>query len=578
MKIQSEVKTIPKNNSTNLNIDRFAGVDTRTACTLPSGSADILNMVPLSDGSLKKRCGYKKLFSLPAPPKAIWTGRLGGNDIAFIVADRTLYTFDFSTNSITRTQNVGSQSPNADFFCYNGGIYLLEGTKIYEISHGDLRLPYGYVPLVGKNWSDSLIGEINEPRNLLNNYGRITYIVSDNATNFFKTDSPISAIHAVFVNDIKIDSTRYTITAMPRTVSISGLYPGDRVEMHFTYTSTADRQAYNSLLSCTSGVVFGGITNTRPFLWGSDDSSLMFSSRFVSKAQLEESKKVFTASDTMYFPVNCEFKAGDGRSPITAVSRHYDRLLIFTEENAWMADSSTCDTEDIPTLNINSCYGARAPKGAALLGNNPYTISAEGIIQWSSNTDELNDCNASSISESIAELLPSDVYTSGIIFADRHKNRLLLTSPSLEGIVWVWYAEPQAWVRFDLGMKIDRFFDTPSGVGFAHGSDLYAFDDDLYVDHEDREIIGKFKGNFTDFGKYGKKRVFSASISCDGEVTLDCELDSDLSPTISLTLSSDGHESTRRRISARRFDRLRPTLTASGNGRQTIHSLKLFAD
>lgn len=578
MKIQSEVKTIAKNNSKNLNIDRFAGVDTRTACTLPSGSAEIINMIPHADGSLKKRCGYKKLISLSAPPKAIWTGRLGGKGIAFIFADRTLYTFDFSTNSITQTQNIGSLSPNADFFCYNGGIYLLEGTKIYEVSHGDLRTPYGYVPLVGKNWSDSLIGEINEPRNLLNNYGRITYIVSDAATNFFKTDSPISAIHAVFVNDIKIDSSRYTITSMPRTVSISGVNPGDHVEMHFTYSTRADTAAYNALLSCTYGVVFGGITNTRPFLWGAEDGSLMFSSRFVSKAQLEESKRIFSASDTMYFPANCEFKAGDGRSPITAVSRHYDRLLIFTEENAWMADSSACGTEEIPTLNINSCYGARAPKGATLLGNNPYTISAEGIIQWSSHTDELNDCNAKSISESIAELLPSDVYTSGVIFADKRENRLLLTSPSLEGIVWVWYAEPQSWVRFDLGMKIDRFFDTPTGVGFAHGSELYAFDDDLYVDHGNREIVGKFKGNFTDFGKHGKKRVFSASLSCDGEVTLDCKLDSDLTPAVSLTLSSNGHESTRRRINARRFERLRPSLTAGGNGRQTIHSLKLSAD
>ena len=95
MKIQSEVKTITKNNSKNLNIDRFAGVDTRTACTLPSGSADVINMIPLADGSLKKRCGFKKLTTLPASPKAFWTGRLDGKDIAFILADRILYTFEF---------------------------------------------------------------------------------------------------------------------------------------------------------------------------------------------------------------------------------------------------------------------------------------------------------------------------------------------------------------------------------------------------------------------------------------------------------------------------------------------------
>ena len=228
------MKTIPKNNSKTLKINRFAGVDTRSSCTLPNGSADVINMIPLADGSLKKRCGFKKLSTLPASPKALWTGRLDGKDIAFILADRILYTFDFATNSITNTQNLGSLSQNADFFCYDGGIFLLEGTKIYEISHGDLRTPYGYVPLVGKDWSDLIIGEINEPRNLLNNYGRITYVVSDVASNFFKTDSPISSIYAVYVNDIKIDSSRYTVTTIPRTVSITGVNPGDRVEMHFT--------------------------------------------------------------------------------------------------------------------------------------------------------------------------------------------------------------------------------------------------------------------------------------------------------------------------------------------------------
>ena len=535
-------------------------------------------MVPLSDGSLKKRCGYGRLVSLAANPKAIWTGRLDGKDKAFIYAGTYLYTFDFENNAITNTKNIGSHSTSADFFCYNGNIYLLEGSKIYEVSHGDLRIPYGYVPLVGKDWSDSLIGDINEPRNLINNYGRISYIVSEKATNFFKTDSPISGIYAVYVNGSEIDSSRYAVTAMPRTVSISGLSPGDRVEMHFAYASYADRVAYNNLISCTSGVVFGGITNTRPFLWGAEDGSLMFSSQLVTSSQLEESQKVFTASDTMYFPKGCEFKAGDGRSPITAVSRHYDRLLIFTEEGTWMADSSTCDIDNTPTLNINSNYGASSLKGATLLGNNPYSISAEGIIQWSSNTDELDECNARKISDPIADLLPDDVYTNGVIFADKRENRLLITSPSLNGTVWIWYAEPQIWVRFDLGIGVDRFFDAPDGVGFVHGTDLYAFNEELYSDFGGREIVGTFRGNSTDFNKYGKKRIFSASVCCDGEVNLNCLLDHDLSPAISLTLNADGHESTRRRINARRFDTLRPIITASGNGRQTIHSLKLYAE
>ena len=534
-------------------------------------------MEVLPNGSLKKRCGYSKLGTLSDKPKAIWTGRLDGADVALILAGKTLYTFDFSKNSFTNTRNIGTAKDKADFFTFDGGIYLLDGSKIYEVSHGDLRTPYGYVPLIGKDWPDSTIGAPYEPRNLLNDKGRISYIVSENNTAFFKTDTPISSVYAVLVNGSAIDSSRYAMTAMPRTIGVSDLSVGDRVEIYFTYPSYIDMTTYNNLIASTSGVIFGGVSNSRPFLWGSKNGEIMYSARHVSQEQYRAAKKGFPASDSLYFPTGCDFKAGDGRNAITAVSRHYDRLLMFTEDSAWMAESSDTDTENVPTLNINSSYGAFVPKGAAVLRNNPYTISAEGIIEWSSNTDEHDECNAKSISGPIANKLPRDVYTSGVIFADNRANRLLVTSPSLNGIVWVWYAEPNAWVRFDLGVTVDRFFETPNGIGFASGTMLYGFDEKNYQDFGGREIIGKFKGNSTDFDKFGKKRIFSAAISCDGEVVLDCSLDDDTTAAVSLTMSAHGHESIRRKINARRFTTLRPSITASGSERQVIHSLKLWA-
>ena len=508
----------------------------------------------------------------------MWTGKVDGNERAFILAGKNLYTHNFSNNTHSRLSSVESFDTKADFFAYKGQLYLIDGTQIYEVSSGTPKAPHGYVPLVGKNWRDSVLGEINEPRNLLNNKGRISYVIGDPATNFLKTDSPISAIDAIFVNGARIDESKYAITAMPRTVSVSGLYPNDYVEMYFTYANDADAEALASLKSCTNAIVFGGATNTRPFLWGADDPTLMFSSRYVSKSQLLDAQRIYPESDSLYFPQGYEFNVGDGRSPITAVSRHYDRLLIFTGDEVWMADSSACGTEDFPTLNINASCGASTTDGATLLGNTLYTISPDGIMEWSMSDNVLNECNAKSISEPIRELLPYDVYTSGIIFADMREERLLLTSPSLGGIVWVWCAKRNAWIRLDLGMNVSQFFSYSKGIGFINGSDLYVFDESKYEDHGGREIVGSFKGNLTSFDKYGKKRVFSAAVCCDGEVTLECIFDDDTSAAVSLTISAHGHESVRRRINAKRFETLRPAITAGGNERQVIHSLRLWAE
>lgn len=571
------MRTIPSNNLKTLSIDRFSGVDARTVCTDPTGSSDIINLVPQHDGSLKKRCGFSLLAALSYNVRRVWTGEIGGVNLAYILAGKYVYSYIFSSKTLTQIGTVNTTDTDADFFCYGGSVYLVDGASIYTVSDGTLTRPLGYVPLVGKDWSDTYIGEPYEPRNLLNNKGRISYVMSEEPSTFLKTDEPISSIDAVYVNGVLIDSSRYTITEMPRTVSVSGLSAFDRVEMYFTYSEDTDPTALAALFSCTSAIVFGGATNERPFLWGSDDRALMFSSRYVGTADTEASRRVYETSNSLYFPKGYEFKVGDGQSPIRAVSKHYDRLLIFTDGGTWMANSSACGTDAFPTLSINSVFGASAPHAATLLGNNPYTVSHGTILKWSSNTDMLDECNASSVSDAINPLLPDKLFSDAVIFADNRERRLLLTGPSLLGCTWVWYEQLDAWVRFDLNNAVTQFIDCPSGVGFVSGARIYVFDEDRTRDYGEREIKGRFTGNVTDLAKYGKKRIFSAAVCCDGDILLECTLDGDSTPSVSLSMSGGAHASVRKRIRTKRFDLLRPSISTSGDGRQIIHSLRLWS-
>lgn len=553
-----------------MELERFSGVDTRGFCKDSLGSSDVRNFEILHDGSLQKRCGYGVFASFNEPIRAFWSGNIGGEQVAYLLSGNTV----LSLSPQTREQRVIGEiedSESADIFCYRGRVYLINGVGLYEICENGLRVPYGYVPLVGKDWPDLELGEINEPRNILSDKGRITYLITETASSTLKTDAPISSIEAVYVNGILRSPDTYFIAGYPRTVSVTGLKEGDRVELHYTY---AEKSAYLAdLLSNTHAIVFGGVSNTRPFLWGGTNKAMMYSCSHVSGHSLAASLLSDPESDALYFPEGYEFEVGDGRCPVMSVSRHYDRLLIFTEEGAWAANDSSCGLEDVPTLNVNSSYGVATQGASDILGNQPCTVGAHSIMRWTADTDELDECNAYSIDEPIRSLLPPEFFTSAHVFADKPRSRLLFCSDSLDGDVWAYYEDGGRWVCFT-GVYAERFIDLDGTLGFIRGNVIYAFDEAATLDEGEREIVGVFKGNLADLGTPLRKRLSFVTLSHEGgDVRLSLTLDGLPAETLSFG-ADERHTTVRKRITSRRFSTLQACLVAEGEARQRIHSLK----
>ena len=412
-------------------ISGFEGIDARFAHKKATGSSDIANFRIRPDGSLEKRYGYRLLSTFDSAVRAMWSGRMDGEFVGYVLIGSTVSRLDFDTGALSAVGTVSTTDTKADFFYYKAVLYLVDGSHIYSITDNGIGYPHGYVPLVGKEWSDTYRGAPNEPRNLLNNKGRITYIISEEPSNFLKTDENISSIDAIYVNGVAISSSSYEIMPMDRTVSVTGLEAGDRVEMFFTYASFPYSEAYAGLIANNSATVFGGINNTRPFLWGGR-KGMMYTSSYVSEDALAASRVGCPESDALYFPANYEFTVGDGASAITAVSRHYDRLLIFNENGAWMADSSACGVDDFPVLNINSHAGVLSQGAAAMLGNRPCSVGARSIYRWTSSTEEFDECNAYSISAPIDELLPDGFYSTATVFSDNTRGELYFCSPATD--------------------------------------------------------------------------------------------------------------------------------------------------
>ena len=527
-------------------LNGFSGIDVSSPVSDKYRADDIVNFRILPDGSLIKRNGYRPLVRLPMEVRAVWTGYLGGEFIGYAVAGDSVYKLDFSNGSYTHLGYIYTSEGRVSIFYYIGHIYVIDGEEIYDVKENGIVAAEGYAPLFGKDWDTSYAGEINEPLNLLTPHARISYLVGDNPSIFLATVYSVRSIEAIYVNGELIDASEYKIDDNFKTINISGLQSGDRVLVYLTFVSSlTDR---SELVANTEAMVFGGISNSRVFMWGGEDKNIMFSSGYVSNENLRESERIYSDKGALYFPSGYDFSVGDGRYAITAVNRHYDRLLIFTDGDTWMADSGACGIEEFPVMRINSDTGCSSVTGSAKCGNDPISVGRGRIMRWTSNTDELEDCNSYSISDGISPLLPRDFFENALVYEDSFNREILFAVRGDEkGTVFVYGISNGKWYRYE-GIGAETFFSGPDSIGFSSGETLYMFDasldEDIVSSGERYPIVSEYSLSQMDFGMpERKKRVMEVNIEADLQ-----------DENLELTFESDGGILTSRMVSGRASD------------------------
>ena len=89
-----------------------------------------------------------------------------------------------------------------------------------------------------------------------------------------------------------------------------------------------------------------------------------------------------------YFPDLNVAQVGDSNTPITAMIRHYNRLLAFKLDSAWsisysaitLADGSV--TAGFYVTPVNRSIGNCAPGQAVLVENRPRTLDGRSVVEW----------------------------------------------------------------------------------------------------------------------------------------------------------------------------------------------------
>lgn len=562
-----------KNALAKVEFDGFGGIDTSKPVHFSNNAAKIENFRILDDGSLKKRSGFYCKLNVGKKIKSVCRCVVDGEYVFYIFAGNVIYKYENSNGQLTQLGSISSGNGRASVFQYMGAVYLVDGREVYELKSDDMEIVTGYAPLIGKNWdTDGHVGEMNEPFNLLNKYARISYFVNDPQVVLLGFPTYAVSIDGLAINGVVVDPSRYYVNWELFTISINQMNKGDTIMVYMTVNSSMVSRS--QVMKNTEAYVFGGISNSRVFLWGERNKNVIFTSGVVSNSALKESQLVYPDTNGLYFPQGGNFVVGDGSYEIRAVGRHYDRLLIFTEGDTWMADSDVSGDMDFPTMRINSAWGCSSMGGVSKAGNDPIAISRDRIMRWRSNTDELDDCNAYSISDEISSLLDKDFFKKAIVYEDKHNGEILFRNPSdTEGRVYVYNISNSKWYTY-LGINATLFFEGPDDLAFASSREIYFFDKsfecDQAADGTSTPISAVYETNQMDFGMPERSKRFMG-INLLGELGENGEVEATVKnecETINKSFKGSGSdiiESFCSRIPSARFRRGSVRLCANSN-------------
>jgi hypothetical protein len=165
---------------------------------------------------------------------------------------------------------------------------------------------------------------------------------------------------------------------------------------------------------------------------------------------------------------------GDGTYPVRNAIRHHDSLLIFTENDTWIAGEDATGLSLFPTHPVNAEIGCTNSRGCILAPNDPITVSRNGIYRWQSKDPELPQRDAMRIAKALDKILTPDDLQASSLFYDSREEELWINVPTRNEI-WISNLEQERWYCFtELGAE--QLLDLDGTIGFLQGRKIFIMD------------------------------------------------------------------------------------------------------
>ena len=478
-----------------LSIKKFLGLNENPDgdTTLRIGElAEMRNFRITQDNHLQIRPGSKTVVNLHAmldemgiPHEQVlcgaWYGSVGGRDHMLVSYGGYIMDVDPAGESAVLR---GYAAPvETSFFGFGEKVYLLNGSE-YMSWDGQEYTQFasveGYVPLVQVATTPEGAGTLLEPVNRLTGKRRVSFSPDGEAKTF---QLPQQNIHEVLSVKLLDEEQEFTADLVKGTVTLNTDPEKGTDTMEVLYS--AGGGAAHEVTAMRYSELFNGSTDARIFLYGDGTNRAIYSGVEYSSGQ----------PSAEYFPDLYELRVGESNTPITALVRHYSRMMAYKPNSAWVVQYGSVTLEDgINTAAfyvqpVNRQLGNDAMGQVKLLENSPLTFDRGSVYQWRSTNSSgyigTAENNAKRISDRVAftmrEFEMRDVQTANCKaeheFWIMHNGTAVILNYAND----TWYVFRDIPFRLLLEVETERYGITDDGR-VVHFSRSYRSDDGRDID------------------------------------------------------------------------------------------------
>lgn len=329
----------------------------------------------------------------------IWHGKVGESYHTIAAFGGVLFDVDLAGHT---TAVLGTcTEDDTTFFGFEGNVYLLNGHE-YLFWDGSAETQFAevepYVPTVLTASTPLGSGTALENVNRLTNKRKAKYSPDGSAKDFYLPEAKIGE-----VLDVEGTDATFTVDAEKGKVTFNNAPAAGVNSLTITYTKGDG--AADEVRKMRFAELFNGATDTRVFLYGDGSNKTIYSGVNSDTGK----------PDAAYFPDLYEASIGEANTPITAMIRHYSRLLVFKSASCWSMQYEIVSLANggvsaaFYVTPVNRQIGNAAPGQVHLLENNPLTLFENSIYQWRATSSSGNitsdNRNASRVSDRVAVTL-----------------------------------------------------------------------------------------------------------------------------------------------------------------------------
>lgn len=372
--------------------------------------------------------------------RGIWSGFVAGREVLCTACNGHLWELSNVDGAWSKVScGTLDTSESVHMFGFDEKLYILNGSE-YNVWDGTtLTNVTGYRPMVAREVLPAGGGTSLEQVNKLTGARRCRFSPDGKATVFQLPETGLTSVDYVWATSTG-ESLTYTADLAAGTITFSPAPAAgvDSIEVGWTYpVNYAD-----TVRAMRYAELYNGAQDTRVFLYG-DGSNQCFYSGLDYNGQPRAD----------YFPDLNVAHIGDANTPITAMIRHYNKLLAFKLDSSYSMYYDTLTQEDGKTIpgfyitTVNRDIGNCAPGQARLVENRPRTLDGRSVIEWRATSTSGNitgdQRNAQRVSQRVERSIRTFDLTTARTFYDKISHEYYVIGS--EGTALVNNVEADAW-------------------------------------------------------------------------------------------------------------------------------------